>query len=77
MSDAFLPFAQPEIDDDEINEVVSTMRSGWLTTGPQNTPVRGRFRAIPGRYRYSDDCGQLCDLWVTLSTRGSGSQGGR
>ena len=32
---AFLPFALPEIGEDEINEVVDTLRSGWVTTGPK------------------------------------------
>lgn len=31
----FLPFAQPLIEDDEINEVVDTLKSGWLTAGPK------------------------------------------
>lgn len=31
----FLPFAVPDIGDDEINEVVDTLRSGWVTTGPK------------------------------------------
>jgi len=31
----FLPFALPEIGEDEINEVVDTLRSGWVTTGPK------------------------------------------
>ena len=31
----FLPFALPEIGEDEINEVVDTLRSGWITTGPK------------------------------------------
>jgi dTDP-4-amino-4,6-dideoxygalactose transaminase len=30
---AFLPFALPHITDAEIDEVVDTLRSGWLTTG--------------------------------------------
>lgn len=28
----FLPFALPDIGEDEINEVVDSLRSGWLTT---------------------------------------------
>lgn len=48
MSDAFLPFAQPEIDDDEINEVVSTMRSGWLTTGPKTRQFEADFAQFLG-----------------------------
>ncbi|MCX2865111.1 DegT/DnrJ/EryC1/StrS family aminotransferase [Paucibacter sp. PLA-PC-4] len=35
MSDNFLPFALPEIGEDEIAEVVDTLRSGWVTTGPK------------------------------------------
>ena len=31
----FLPFALPEIDDAGIAEVVDTLRSGWITTGPK------------------------------------------
>lgn len=31
----FLPFALPEIGEDEITEVVSALRSGWITTGPK------------------------------------------
>ena len=30
----FLPFALPEIGDEEIAEVVDTLKSGWVTTGP-------------------------------------------
>jgi dTDP-4-amino-4,6-dideoxygalactose transaminase len=31
----FLPFALPEIGEDEIAEVIDTLRSGWVTTGPK------------------------------------------
>lgn len=32
---SFLPFALPEIGEEEIAEVVDTLRSGWVTTGPK------------------------------------------
>lgn len=32
---SFLPFAQPEIGEEEIAEVVDSLRSGWITTGPK------------------------------------------
>ena len=35
MKDNFLVFGQPKINDAEINEVVDTLRSGWLGTGPK------------------------------------------
>src|SRR3972149_5590370 len=33
--EAFLPFALPSIGDEEIAEVVDSLRSGWITTGPK------------------------------------------
>src|SRR4051794_41778455 len=35
MAEPFLPFALPDIGEDEIAEVVDTLRSGWITTGPK------------------------------------------
>src|SRR5271156_4995104 len=35
MTDHFIPFAKPCLDDAEIAEVISTINSGWLTTGPR------------------------------------------
>jgi len=32
----FLPFVRPEIDEETISGVVDVLRSGWITTGPQN-----------------------------------------
>ena len=31
----FLPFHQPLIENEEIDAVVSTLKSGWLSTGPK------------------------------------------
>ena len=31
----FLPFAKPDLQSEEIDEVVSVLKSGWLTTGPR------------------------------------------
>ena len=33
--DKFIPFSLPEIDEQEINEVIHTLKSGWITTGPK------------------------------------------
>jgi len=33
--ETFLPYALPSIGDDEIAEVVDSLRSGWVTTGPK------------------------------------------
>ncbi len=44
----FLPFALPEIGDDEINEVVDTLRGGWVTTGPKSRRFEGDFAEFLG-----------------------------
>ncbi len=39
----FLPFALPEIGEAEIAEVVSALRSGWVTTGPKAKQFEADF----------------------------------
>jgi dTDP-4-amino-4,6-dideoxygalactose transaminase len=48
MRDTFLPFALPSIGEAEIAEVVDTLRSGWLTTGPKTHRFEGDFAAFVG-----------------------------
>jgi len=47
MSD-FLPFALPDIGEKEINEVLDSLRSGWLTTGPKTKRFEEDFAAFAG-----------------------------
>ncbi|CAM5783169.1 DegT/DnrJ/EryC1/StrS family aminotransferase [Rhizobacter fulvus] len=44
----FLPFALPEIGEAEIAEVVDTLRSGWVTTGPKAKRFEDDFAAFLG-----------------------------
>ena len=44
----FLPFALPEIGEEEIAEVVDTLRSGWVTTGPKARRFETDFSAFLG-----------------------------
>ncbi len=44
----FLPFALPDIGEAEIAEVVDTLRSGWLTTGPKTRRFEEAFSAYLG-----------------------------
>ena len=44
----FLPFALPHITQAEIDEVVDTLRSGWLTTGPKTKRFEREFAARVG-----------------------------
>lgn len=41
----FLPFSLPSIGDEEIEEVISTLKSGWITTGKKTKFFEGRFKA--------------------------------
>src|SRR5215510_8724796 len=45
---SFLPFALPDIGEEEIAEVVDTLRSGWLTTGPKTETFEKDFAAFIG-----------------------------
>lgn len=44
----FLPFALPEIGEEEIAEVVSSLRSGWVTSGPKAKQFETDFSAWLG-----------------------------
>jgi dTDP-4-amino-4,6-dideoxygalactose transaminase len=44
----FLPFALPHITQAEIDEVVDTLRSGWLTTGPKTKRFESAFATRVG-----------------------------
>jgi dTDP-4-amino-4,6-dideoxygalactose transaminase len=43
MTMGFLPFALPDIGDEEIAEVVDSLRSGWITTGPKTRRFEQAF----------------------------------
>jgi dTDP-4-amino-4,6-dideoxygalactose transaminase len=48
MRSTFLPFSTPTIEDAEINEVVDSLRSGWITTGPKVKRFEEAFRVYVG-----------------------------
>jgi len=48
MTQPFLPFALPDIGEEEIAEVVDTLRSGWVTTGPKTKRFEEDFTAFLG-----------------------------
>jgi dTDP-4-amino-4,6-dideoxygalactose transaminase len=45
MREKFLPFSTPTIEDAEINEVVDSLKSGWITTGPKVKRFEDDFKA--------------------------------
>lgn len=48
MRDSFLVFGSPKIEEDEIQEVVDCLRSGWLSTGPRVGMFQQLFRDYIG-----------------------------
>jgi dTDP-4-amino-4,6-dideoxygalactose transaminase len=44
----FLPYCLPQIGQEEIDEVVDSLRSGWITTGPKVKLFEERFAAYCG-----------------------------
>ena len=48
MTEPFLPFALPDIGEEEIAEVVDTLRSGWVTTGPKARRFEAEFATFLG-----------------------------
>lgn len=44
----FIPFAIPDIDKDDIKEVIKTLESGWLTTGPKSRTFENNFSKYIG-----------------------------
>src|SRR6266487_1208267 len=43
-----IPFYKPSIGEDEIGEVVDTLRNGWLTTGPKTKQFEKEFAEYLG-----------------------------
>jgi len=48
MRSTFLPFSTPTLEDAEINEVIDSLRSGWITTGPKVKRFEDAFKAYVG-----------------------------
>jgi dTDP-4-amino-4,6-dideoxygalactose transaminase len=43
-----IPFSPPDITDDEIEEVIEAMKSGWITTGPRTKELERRIAEYIG-----------------------------
>jgi dTDP-4-amino-4,6-dideoxygalactose transaminase len=48
MRTSFLPFSPPLLGEEEINEVIDTLRSDWITTGPKVRRFEGEFAGFIG-----------------------------
>jgi UDP-4-amino-4-deoxy-L-arabinose-oxoglutarate aminotransferase len=48
MRNEFLPFTRPYITEEDINEVVGVLRSGWITNGPKNAAFEEKIAEYTG-----------------------------
>jgi dTDP-4-amino-4,6-dideoxygalactose transaminase len=48
LAEDFLPLARPDLSEEDIAEVVDTLRSGWLTLGPKTQRFEEEFKAVAG-----------------------------
>lgn len=46
--EAFLPYCLPDITDEEVNEVVQSLKSGWLAKGPRTIEFEKKFAEYVG-----------------------------
>jgi dTDP-4-amino-4,6-dideoxygalactose transaminase len=69
-SPQFLPFALPEIGEEEIAEVVDTLRSGWVTTGPKARQFEQAFVQYLTGGQSGADHGNLQAIAVNSATAG-------
>ena len=70
--DKFLPYFLPTVEQEEINEVVDTLKSDWITTGPKTHKFEEMFKEYVGcktRHhqvcsysfpRHQEKCGKDC-----------------
>lgn len=68
----FIPFSRPAIGDEEIKAVESVLRSGWITTGPQNHQLEQDFCEKFGSKHAIAVCSATAGMHVVLMAMGIG-----
>lgn len=72
MRDTFLPFSPPSLGEEEIAEVIDTLRSDWITTGPKVRRFEQDFAAFTGAPASLALSSCTAALHVALATLGVG-----
>ena len=68
----FLPFSRPAIGNEEIAAVEKVLRSGWITTGPQNRALEEAFCQTFGCRQAVAVCSATAGMHITLKALGIG-----
>ena len=76
MRDDFLIFGSPALEEDDIAEVVATLRSGWIGTGPRVARFEEMFREYVGaRHAIAvNSCTAALHLSMVVSGVGPGDE---
>ena len=63
-----IPFSPPDIGEEEINEVVDTLKSGWITTGPKTKRFENQLTAycMSDRTVCTDSCTSALEMTLRL-----------
>jgi dTDP-4-amino-4,6-dideoxygalactose transaminase len=67
---AFLPFGLPHITEAEIAEVVDTLHSGWLSTGPKTKRFEREFAEVVGAPHAVAVCSATAGMHLALEALG-------
>src|SRR5438067_1211766 len=72
MRETFLPFSRPAVGQEEIDEIIDSIRSGWITTGPKVERFAGQFRDYVGGRFASPVSSATAGLHLALIAHGIG-----
>ncbi|OTA20714.1 lipopolysaccharide biosynthesis protein [Xenorhabdus beddingii] len=70
--DSFLPFSRPAIGGEEIEAIENVLRSGWITTGPQNHQLEQDFSRMFGCKHAVALCSATAGMHLVLLALGIG-----
>jgi dTDP-4-amino-4,6-dideoxygalactose transaminase len=71
-ADTFLPFSRPSIDEETIANVGNVLRSGWITSGPQNAAFEAQLSDYFGGRPVRTFNSGTCTMEIALRIAGIG-----
>lgn len=68
-----IPFSPPDIGENEINQVVDTLKSGWITTGPKTKQLEKNMAEYTGNNKFACLSSSTAAMEMTLRLLGVGA----
>ncbi|MEK6778700.1 MAG: aminotransferase class I/II-fold pyridoxal phosphate-dependent enzyme, partial [Candidatus Deferrimicrobiota bacterium] len=68
----FLPLSRPGLDEEEVDAVAASLRSGWITSGPKVAELEERFAALTGAPHAVAVSSATAGLHIVLAALGVG-----